>query len=199
MPGLLTIASRSHDGACGRGSALPQRGSDALEKYFRGLGASSLVVAGCNLPNCTRATLPDASCRDFRLALATDAVSRLEDRDYAQMTNIGVALLGVEGTQRSPHSGSAGRSRIGQKARRCSPRRGASRPRHGDSTACRYDDRSARRERRAARGARGIRAKRERRSTAPARDSFARFVELELTRAPSTVFPAAWAPRTVSL
>lgn len=54
------------------------------------------MVAGCNFPNCPRATLLDASCRDFRLALATDAVSQLEDRDHAQMTDIGVSLLGVE-------------------------------------------------------------------------------------------------------
>ena len=67
-----------------------------LEEYLRDLGVSSLVVAGCNFPNCPRATLLHASCRDFRLALATDAVSQLEDRDHAQMTNIGVALLDVE-------------------------------------------------------------------------------------------------------
>ena len=67
-----------------------------LEEHLRGLGVSSLIVAGCNFPNCPRATLFDASCRDFRLALATDAVSQLEDRDHAQMANIGVALLGVE-------------------------------------------------------------------------------------------------------
>ena len=67
-----------------------------LDEHLRGVGVSSLVVAGCNFPNCPRATLLDASCRDFRLALATDAVSRLEDRDLAQMADIGVALLGVE-------------------------------------------------------------------------------------------------------
>lgn len=68
----------------------------ALEEYLRGLGVSSLVVAGCNFPNCPRATLLDASCRDFRLVLATDAVSQLEDREHAQMADIGVTLLGVD-------------------------------------------------------------------------------------------------------
>jgi len=67
-----------------------------LEQHLRDLGVSSLVVAGCNFPNCPRATLLDASCRDLRLALATDAVSQLEDRDGAQMADIGVSLLGVE-------------------------------------------------------------------------------------------------------
>jgi nicotinamidase-related amidase len=67
-----------------------------LEGHLRDLSVSSLVVAGCNFPNCPRATLLDASCRDFRLVLATDAVSQLEDRDLAQMADIGVALLAVE-------------------------------------------------------------------------------------------------------
>jgi nicotinamidase-related amidase len=65
----------------------------SLEGHLRDLGVSSLVVSGCNFPNCPRATLFDASCRDFRLALISDAVSQLEDRDETQLANIGVALL----------------------------------------------------------------------------------------------------------
>jgi nicotinamidase-related amidase len=64
-----------------------------LEANLRSLDVSTLVLAGCNFPNCPRATLFDASCRDFRLVLATDAVSRLEQRDEVQLTDIGVALL----------------------------------------------------------------------------------------------------------
>ncbi|REJ06238.1 cysteine hydrolase [Microbacterium bovistercoris] len=37
---------------------------------------TSVIVAGCNLPNCPRATLFDASERDFRAAVIADATSQ---------------------------------------------------------------------------------------------------------------------------
>lgn len=64
-----------------------------LEAHLRDLGVSTLVFAGCNFPNCPRASIYDASCRDFRLVLAEDAVSGLRERDRAELENIGVSLL----------------------------------------------------------------------------------------------------------
>jgi nicotinamidase-related amidase len=64
-----------------------------LEDHLRGLGVSTLVFAGCNFPNCPRASIYDASCRDFRLILADDAVSGLYERGRAELENIGVSLL----------------------------------------------------------------------------------------------------------
>jgi nicotinamidase-related amidase len=64
-----------------------------LEAHLRGLGVSTLVFAGANFPNCPRASIYDASCRDFRLALAEDAVSGLYERGRAELENIGVSLM----------------------------------------------------------------------------------------------------------
>ena len=64
-----------------------------LEAHLRGLGVSTLVFAGCNFPNCPRASIYDASCRDFRLVLAEDAVSGLYERGRTELENIGVSLM----------------------------------------------------------------------------------------------------------
>ena len=67
-----------------------------LEAHLRSLGVSTLVFAGCNFPNCPRASIYDASCRDFRLVLADDAVSGLYERGRAELASIGVSLLSSE-------------------------------------------------------------------------------------------------------
>ena len=63
-----------------------------LEEWLRQEGCDTVVVAGCNLPNCPRATLFDASERDFRAALAVDAVSQTTEERLADMGRIGVGL-----------------------------------------------------------------------------------------------------------
>ncbi|MEV6302707.1 isochorismatase family cysteine hydrolase [Actinoplanes sp. NPDC051861] len=64
-----------------------------LEDWLRERGVDTVVVAGCNLPNCPRATLFDASERDFRAVLAEDAVSQATPERLADMAAIGVRLL----------------------------------------------------------------------------------------------------------
>ena len=63
-----------------------------LEAWLRAEGCDTVVVAGCNLPNCPRATLFDASERDFRAALVADAVSQTTDERLADLGRIGVRL-----------------------------------------------------------------------------------------------------------
>lgn len=63
-----------------------------LEQWLHEQGCDTVLVAGCNLPNCPRATLFDASERDFRTALATDAVSQTSDERLADLDRIGVRL-----------------------------------------------------------------------------------------------------------
>ncbi|HOK07406.1 MAG TPA: isochorismatase family cysteine hydrolase [Syntrophales bacterium] len=63
-----------------------------LEEHLRSLGIDTIVVAGCNYPNCPRATVYEASERDFRLVLAADAVSGLYERGREEMAKIGVSL-----------------------------------------------------------------------------------------------------------
>jgi nicotinamidase-related amidase len=63
-----------------------------LEDHLRALGVNTIVVTGCNFPNCPRATIYEASERDFRVVLVDDAVSGLYDRGRAELRGIGVSL-----------------------------------------------------------------------------------------------------------
>ena len=64
-----------------------------LESWLRDRAVDTVVVAGCNLPNCPRATLFEASERDFRTVLAADAVSRASTERLADLEGIGVNVL----------------------------------------------------------------------------------------------------------
>lgn len=63
-----------------------------LESLLQEQGCNTVVVAGCNLPNCPRATLFDASERDFRTVLVTDAVSQTSTERLTDLEKIGVNL-----------------------------------------------------------------------------------------------------------
>ena len=64
-----------------------------LETYLRSHGTSTAVFCGCNFPNCPRTSIYEASERDFRVVLATDAISGLYDRGEQELTGIGVQLM----------------------------------------------------------------------------------------------------------
>ncbi|MGB8403922.1 MAG: isochorismatase family cysteine hydrolase [Mycobacterium sp.] len=72
-----------------------------LDRHLRDLGVSTVVVAGCNLPNCPRATLFDASERDYRAALVTDATSQVTTERLNDLRLIGVELLTTADIDRS--------------------------------------------------------------------------------------------------
>lgn len=61
-----------------------------LEEWLLQEGCDTVVVAGCNLPNCPRATLFDASERDLRAVVVTDAVSQATEERLADLERIGV-------------------------------------------------------------------------------------------------------------
>ncbi len=62
----------------------------ALTARLTTLGVDTLVVAGCNLPNCPSATMFDATSRDLRVVLAVDAVSQLSPAGLAWCSGVGV-------------------------------------------------------------------------------------------------------------
>jgi nicotinamidase-related amidase len=64
-----------------------------LDLHLRALGVTTVAVAGCNFPNCPRATIYGASMRDYRIVLITDAVSRVYEQALAELRGIGVAAL----------------------------------------------------------------------------------------------------------
>jgi nicotinamidase-related amidase len=65
----------------------------SLEGHLRARGVDTLVFCGCNFPNCPRTSMYEASERDFRVALATDAISGLYDKGRAELASIGVTLM----------------------------------------------------------------------------------------------------------
>jgi nicotinamidase-related amidase len=67
-----------------------------LDELLREHGVDTLVVAGCNFPNCPRATLVEASERDYRLVAVTDAISGVHDRGLTEIAGIGVQLMGSD-------------------------------------------------------------------------------------------------------
>ena len=64
-----------------------------LESHLRELGVTTVVMAGCNYPNCIRASVYEASERDYRIVLVKDALSGLYERGEKEMANIGVNLM----------------------------------------------------------------------------------------------------------
>lgn len=65
----------------------------SLEQHLRTLGVTTVVIMGCNFPNCPRSTVYGASMRDFRLVLIADAVSGVYERGLQELREIGVATL----------------------------------------------------------------------------------------------------------
>jgi nicotinamidase-related amidase len=64
-----------------------------LSQHLMRLSVTSLAFTGCNFPNCPRATIYEASERDFRIILVEDAISGLYDRGRDEMKNIGVTIM----------------------------------------------------------------------------------------------------------
>ena len=67
-----------------------------LHGHLDGLQVNTLVVCGCNFPNCPRTTIYEASERDFRIVLVEDAVSGIYQQGKEELRNIGVHLWSTE-------------------------------------------------------------------------------------------------------
>lgn len=64
-----------------------------LLEHIHALEITTVVIIGCNFPNCPRATAVEASERDLRVVVVTDALSRFDDHVVAEMGGIGVATM----------------------------------------------------------------------------------------------------------
>lgn len=62
----------------------------ALDPWLREREVDTVVIAGCNLPNCPRATAFDATSLDYRVVLAQDATSGGTPERLADLERIGV-------------------------------------------------------------------------------------------------------------
>jgi len=65
----------------------------SLEAFLRERGVDTIVLTGCNFPNCPRTTIYEASERDFRIVAVVDAISGAYDRGVQELRNIGVLAL----------------------------------------------------------------------------------------------------------
>ncbi len=63
-----------------------------LEEFLATRSVDTVVVCGCNFPNCPRATIYEASERDYRLVFVPDATSRVYERGIDELEDIGVAV-----------------------------------------------------------------------------------------------------------
>jgi nicotinamidase-related amidase len=64
-----------------------------LEKHLRSIDVNTVVVCGCNFPNCPRATIYEASERDFKIVMVKDATSAVYDVGLKESENIGVDVM----------------------------------------------------------------------------------------------------------
>jgi len=63
-----------------------------LDNHLKKTGVSTLVFSGCNFPNCPRTSIYEASERDYKIALAEDAISGLYEQGKTELVNIGVLV-----------------------------------------------------------------------------------------------------------
>lgn len=61
----------------------------SLEQHLAATHVDTILVAGCNFPNCPRATIYDATARDLRVVVVADALSGFSPTDVDQMIAIG--------------------------------------------------------------------------------------------------------------
>lgn len=67
-----------------------------LECFLKEKGITTLVVTGCNFPNCPRTSIYEASERDFRLIIIKDAISGIYDKGIEELRKISCKLIRTE-------------------------------------------------------------------------------------------------------
>ncbi len=64
-----------------------------LEEHLHNMTINTIVICGCNFPNCPRTTVYEASERDFRIVFIDDAISQTYKRGLLELEKIGVKLI----------------------------------------------------------------------------------------------------------
>jgi nicotinamidase-related amidase len=67
----------------------------ALDEWLRKKHIDSLLIAGCNFPNCPRTTIYEASERDYRLGITEEAISQMYPRGIEELKRIGVNVYSL--------------------------------------------------------------------------------------------------------
>jgi nicotinamidase-related amidase len=61
-----------------------------LDQHLRRFDVTTVVIAGCNYPNCPRAAVYGASERDYRVLVISDAISGIEPHHLEEASRMGV-------------------------------------------------------------------------------------------------------------
>lgn len=64
-----------------------------LESFLHKKEIDSLLVVGCNFPNCPRTTIYQASERDFKIGIVPTTLSGLYEKGIKEIQNIGVEII----------------------------------------------------------------------------------------------------------
>ena len=67
-----------------------------VEEHLKAIGISTIVICGTDFPASPRSTVYAAANRDFRLVLATDAISGATDAGLDEMAQIGAYLMATD-------------------------------------------------------------------------------------------------------
>ncbi len=67
-----------------------------LEDRLNELGVDTVFICGCNFATAVRATIYEATARDFRVVVVPDAVSGASEQDFAELGRIGVYLMDLD-------------------------------------------------------------------------------------------------------
>ncbi|HEY5857036.1 MAG TPA: isochorismatase family protein [Aldersonia sp.] len=81
--------SRTENGRCGSRAGARSTGPP-LDRRLRELGVTTVVLAGCNYPNCPRAAVYGASERDYRVLIASDAVPGVKPDHLDEAAQMGI-------------------------------------------------------------------------------------------------------------
>jgi nicotinamidase-related amidase len=63
-----------------------------LTSFLDSRDVDTIVVCGCNFPNCPRTTIYEASERDYRIVCVSDAISGTYERGLEELEGIGVSV-----------------------------------------------------------------------------------------------------------
>jgi nicotinamidase-related amidase len=67
-----------------------------LQEHLDSLGVTTIVLAGCNYPNCIRATVYEASERDYRVVAITDGISNFTEHGWQELRSIGINVMAAD-------------------------------------------------------------------------------------------------------
>ncbi|MFH5831884.1 cysteine hydrolase family protein [Halalkalibaculum sp. DA3122] len=67
-----------------------------LQQMLQKQQVNTVVIAGCNFPNCPRTTIYEASERDFKTVLIQDATSGVYKKGIEELKKIGVSVIKTE-------------------------------------------------------------------------------------------------------